>query len=76
MDHDSSRGPKDSGLRGRDLLGLGGVLVGAVVGGTVLGLVLDSLLDTSPVFVVLGVLFGIVGAGLGFWVKVREALRE
>ncbi|NUR07308.1 MAG: hypothetical protein HOQ45_09880 [Nocardioidaceae bacterium] len=76
MDHDNSQGPSDTGLRGRDLLGLGGLLVGAVVGGTLLGLLVDSLLDTSPVFVVVGVLLGIVGAGMGFWNKVRSALRE
>jgi len=76
MDHGSSQGPTDAGLRGRDLLSLGSLLVGAVVGGTLLGLLLDSLLGTSPVFVVIGVLLGIVGAGLGFWVKVRDALHE
>ena len=76
MDHDNSQGPSDTGLRGRDLLGLGGLLVGAVVGGTLLGLLVDSLLGTSPVFVVVGVLLGIVGAGMGFWNKVRSALRE
>jgi F0F1-type ATP synthase assembly protein I len=75
MDHGSSQGPTDAGLRGRDLLSLGSLLVGAVVGGTLLGLLLDSLLGTSPVFVVVGVMLGILGAGLGFWVKVRDALR-
>jgi len=76
MDHDSSQGPESPGLRGRDLLGLGGLLVGAVVGGTLLGLLLDSLAGTSPLFVVLGVALGIVGAGIGFWSRVRSALRE
>jgi F0F1-type ATP synthase assembly protein I len=76
MDHGSSQGPTNAGLRGRDLLNLGSLLVGAVVGGTLLGLLLDALLGTSPVFVCIGVLLGIVGAGFGFWVKVRDAMHE
>jgi F0F1-type ATP synthase assembly protein I len=75
MDHDSSQGPSDTGLRGRDLLGLGGLLVAAVVGGTLLGLLVDQLAGTSPVFVLVGVALGIVAAGVGFWVRVRDALR-
>jgi F0F1-type ATP synthase assembly protein I len=62
-------------LRGRDLLGLGGLLVAAVVGGTLLGLLVDQLAGTSPVFVLVGVALGIVAAGVGFWVRVRDALR-
>jgi F0F1-type ATP synthase assembly protein I len=65
----------DNSLRGRDLLGLGGLLAGAVVAGTVLGLVVDNAAGTSPVFTLIGVALGIVSAGIGFWVKVREALR-
>jgi F0F1-type ATP synthase assembly protein I len=76
MDHDNSQGPSDTGLRGRDLLGLGGFLVAAVVGGTVLGLVADKLAGTSPLFVLLGVALGIVAAGVGFWSRVRDALRQ
>jgi F0F1-type ATP synthase assembly protein I len=75
MDHDSSQGPSDTGLGGRDLLGLGGLLVAAVVGGTLLGLLVDQLAGTSPVFVLVGVALGIVAAGVGFWVRVRDALR-
>ncbi len=75
MDHGSSE-PPNPGLRGRDLLGLGGFLVAAVVGGLVIGLLLDHLAGTSPLFVLLGIAAGIVGAGVGFWVKVRDALRS
>ena len=40
VDDDSDNGrPR---LRGRDLVGLGGLLVGGVVGGLVIGLLLDN----------------------------------
>ena len=64
----------DQGLRGRDLIGLGGLLAGAVIAGTVLGLVIDSAADTSPVFTVTGVGLGIVAGAVGFWLRVRSAL--
>lgn len=66
----------DAGLRGRDLVGLGGLLAGAVIAGTVVGLLLDAAFDTSPVLTVLGVGLGIVAGGVGFWLRVRAALRE
>ena len=65
----------DAALRGRDLIGLGGLLVGSVVLCTVLGLVLDNSLDTSPAFTLAGVGVGIVVAGAGFWLRIRSALR-
>ena len=65
----------DNTLRGRDLVGLGGLLAGAVVAGTVLGLLIDSLAGTEPLFTVIGVGLGIVAGGVGFWLRVRSALR-
>lgn len=65
----------DNGLRGRDLAGLGGLLAGAVVVGLVLGLVVDDRAGTSPVFTLVGIGLGIVAGGVGFWVRVRSALR-
>lgn len=65
----------DRPLGGRDLLGLGGMLVGAVVGCTVLGLLVDHAADSSPVGVVLGVALGMVLGAAGFAVRVRRALR-
>jgi F0F1-type ATP synthase assembly protein I len=62
-------------LRGRDLVGLGGLLVGAVVGGLVLGTLLDNAVDSSPVFTLVGIGVGIALGGVGFWLKVRTALR-
>jgi F0F1-type ATP synthase assembly protein I len=65
----------DNSLRGADLASLGGLLAGAVVAGTVLGLVIDNWAGTAPVFVLIGVGLGIVAGGIGFWLKVRAALR-
>jgi F0F1-type ATP synthase assembly protein I len=67
--------PDPAGLRGRDLLGLGGMLVAAVVGGMAIGLLVDAWADTSPTFVLVGIFLGIVAGGLGFWFRVRAALR-
>ncbi len=65
----------DTGLRGRDLVGLGGLLAGAVVFGLVAGLLLDSWAGTSPVLTLIGIAVGILAGGVGFWVRVRAALR-
>jgi F0F1-type ATP synthase assembly protein I len=65
----------EAGLRGRDLIGLGGLLVGSVVVGTLLGIVLDRAFDTTPALTVVGVFAGIVGAAAGFWLRVRAAMR-
>ena len=62
-------------MRGRDLLGLGGMLVGAVVGCTALGLLVDHLAGTDPIGVVLGVAVGMVLGAVGFVLRVRRALR-
>ena len=67
--------PTEAGLRGRDLIGLGGFLAAAVVFCTVLGILLDRALDTTPAFTMGGVFLGIVAGGLGFWARVRAALR-
>jgi F0F1-type ATP synthase assembly protein I len=74
MDDDHSA-PSQGDLRGRDLLGLGGLLIGAVVGGLVIGLLVDDALDSSPTFVLVGIGLGIVAGGVGFWLRVRSALR-
>lgn len=56
-------------------MGLGGLLAGSVVCFTGLGLVGDALADTSPAFTLVGVGLGIVLGAVGFWVRVRSALR-
>ena len=70
---DGGNGPSaGSGLRGRDLIGIGGLLVG----GLVIGLLVDQAAGTSPLFVLLGILLGIVVGAVGFWARIRAALRE
>lgn len=66
---------REPALRGRDLVGLGGLLVGAVVGGMVLGLLYDQHAGTSPAGVLVGVALGVVLGCAGFVVRVRRALR-
>ena len=67
--------PTDAGLRGRDLIGLGALLAGCVVICTVLGIVIDEAADTTPAFTMAGVFLGIVAGAVGFWVRVRAAMR-
>jgi len=67
--------PSDNSLRGRDLVGLGGLLAGAVVAGTLLGIFIDSQAGTAPVFTLIGVGLGILAGAVGFWLRVRSALR-
>jgi F0F1-type ATP synthase assembly protein I len=76
MADDGSRDASSSDLRGRDLIGLGGLLAGCVVAGTALGYVLDQAAGTSPAFTLVGIALGMVAGGVGFWVKVRSALRD
>jgi F0F1-type ATP synthase assembly protein I len=68
-------GHPDPTLRGRDLVGLGGMLAGAVVVGMVVGLLLDHAASTSPAFTLLGIAVGIASGAAAFWVRVRSALR-
>ena len=67
--------PSDAGLRGRDLIGLGGLLVGAIVAGTLLGLLLDNVAGTTPAFTIAGVFLGMAAGAFGFALRVRAAVR-
>ncbi|MCW2779989.1 MAG: hypothetical protein JWR35_438 [Marmoricola sp.] len=68
-------GDESNGLRGRDLIGLGGLLAGSVVAGMLLGVFIDSRAGTSPAFTMVGIFAGIVCGGIGFWLRVRDAMR-
>jgi F0F1-type ATP synthase assembly protein I len=70
-----SDGHPDPTLRGRDLVGIGGMLAGAVVLGLVLGLLLDKAAGTEPAFTLVGIALGIAAGAVAFWVRVRSALR-
>jgi F0F1-type ATP synthase assembly protein I len=70
MDDDQSRGGVDL----RDMLGLGGMLVGAIVAGMALGWLADTLLNTSPVFIVVGLAVGIAAGIAGCWMQIRQFL--
>lgn len=63
-------------LRGRDLVGLGGVLVGAVVVGMLVGLFIDDQAGSSPVGVLCGIAAGVILGCLAFALKVRAALKR
>jgi len=65
----------DAGLRGRDLIGLGGLLAGSVIAGLVVGYLVDDAAGTEPVGVLVGIGLGILAGIAGFVVKVRAALR-
>lgn len=65
----------DRSFRGRDLAGLGGLLVGCVVAGLVIGYLVDDSAGTSPVFTLAGIAAGIVSGALAFWLRVRRFLR-
>jgi F0F1-type ATP synthase assembly protein I len=76
MDDGGNEPSTGSGLRGRDLIGLGGLLVAAVVGGMVIGLLVDQVAGTEPLFAVIGIFVGIVAAVAGFWRRVKDALQN
>jgi F0F1-type ATP synthase assembly protein I len=69
----SSAGP-DNGLGLRDVIGLGGLLVGAVVLSTLLGWVADHAFGTDPALTLAGLAIGIVGGIAGCWARVRRFL--
>jgi F0F1-type ATP synthase assembly protein I len=76
VDDDAQSPAPARSFGGRDLLGLGGLLVGGVVGGLVVGLLVDHWAGTSPLFVLVGIALGIVLTAVGFWSRVRDALRQ
>lgn len=63
-------------LRGRDLAGLGALLVGAVVGGLVIGFVVDEKAGTAPVWTLVGLAVGVIAGAVAFALRVRSALQD
>ena len=76
MADDGSRDGQADGLRGRDLIGLGGLLAGSVIVCTALGYLLDQAFDSTPAFTLAGIALGMVAGAVGFWLRVRAALRD
>ena len=72
---DGGPGGSEAGLRGRDLIGLGGLLAGSVIAGMVVGLLVDEAAGSSPAGVLVGIGLGIAAGAVGFVVRVRAALR-
>ena len=70
----SSGGRSDDGPGIRDLLSLGGMLVGCIVVGVAIGLFVDARLGSAPTGVLIGTALGIVAAGVGFSLRIRAYL--
>jgi F0F1-type ATP synthase assembly protein I len=68
-------GQPDPTLRGRDLVGLGGMLAGAVVVGLVLGMLADRATGSAPVWTLVGISLGILAGIAAFVVRVRDVLK-
>jgi hypothetical protein len=64
----------DRGLSGTELIGLGIFLAAVVVVPLIAGLLIDGATGTSPLFLLLGLLVGIAGAGAGLWAQLRRYL--
>jgi F0F1-type ATP synthase assembly protein I len=75
VEHEPTRDPASSDGPGvRDLLSLGGMLVGCIVAGIAIGLFVDARLGSSPAGALVGTALGIVAAGVGFWLRIRAYL--
>jgi F0F1-type ATP synthase assembly protein I len=64
----------DGGLRGRDLVGLGGMLIAGVVGGTLVGILIDRATHSTPTATLIGLGVGTIGSIVACVVRVRSAL--
>lgn len=51
-------------------------MAGSVVVCTALGYLLDQAADSTPAFTLGGIFLGMVAGAVGFWLRVRSALRD
>jgi F0F1-type ATP synthase assembly protein I len=58
-----------------ELMGMGAVIAAQLAAGLLLGLLVDSLAHTAPVFVLIGLLLGIIGAVAFTISKFRQYLK-
>jgi hypothetical protein len=70
----SSNDPHSS-LRGRELLGLGGLVVGCLVCGFAVGEFVDDRLGAAPVFTLVGIASGLAAGSWVSWLRIRQSLR-
>lgn len=68
-DEQQSMGP-------RDLIGLGGLMVGFLVLGLVVGWLVDDVLGSTPVCTLVGLACGIAGGAVITWLRIREFLHS
>jgi F0F1-type ATP synthase assembly protein I len=59
-----------------DLLGMGAVIAALLAAGFLLGWLVDSLAGTTPIFILVGLLLGIVGAVSYTVVQFRHYLKS
>jgi F0F1-type ATP synthase assembly protein I len=62
------------GPSGAELAGLGGLVAGVVVVPLVAGLLLDGALRTGSIFLIVGLVVGIVGAAATVYMRFRRYL--
>lgn len=66
----------DRSLGWPELLGMGAVIAAELVAGLGLGWLVDSLADTAPIFLFIGLLFGIAAAVSYTVVEFRKYLKS
>jgi F0F1-type ATP synthase assembly protein I len=66
----------DGGLGWSELLGMGSVIAAQLLVGLGLGWLVDTLADTTPVFLLIGLLLGIAGAVSYTVVEFRKYLQH
>jgi F0F1-type ATP synthase assembly protein I len=52
------------------------IMVIPMVGGAVAGILIDMALETSPLFVLIGLLFGTAVSAAGIWLLIRAGTRD
>lgn len=67
--------PSNPGPTGADMAGIGFYFAAAALVPIIGGVLLDRALHTSPVFVIVGLVVGLVAGGAAIWLKVRELTR-
>lgn len=67
--------PTSQGPTGADMAGVGIYFAGAALLPILGGVALDGWFHSSPVFVLIGLVVGLVAGGAAIWMKVREFTR-